>query len=94
MPPLSAGVGLYLFRGKLFIDIDYFGDGCAKVGNFLPGGALFVFEAGADLFGGLFGTVGAVWLLFSDFVLKINIVVLPPIGIFLFPGDHLFDVDK
>lgn len=53
-----------------------------------------MFEAGADLFGGLFGTVGAVWLLFSDFVLKINIVVLPPIGIFLFPGDHLFDVDK
>ena len=94
MPSLSAGVGLCLVRGKLFINVDYFGDGCAKVGHFLSGGALLVFEPGAVLSRGFFRTIGALWFLFSDSVLKINIVVLPLCCIFLFPGDHLFDVDK
>ena len=53
-----------------------------------------MFEPGADLSRGLFGAKGTLWFLFSDSVLKINIIVLPLWGIFLFLGDHLLDVDE
>ena len=53
-----------------------------------------MFEPGADRSRGFFGAKGALWFLFSDPVLKINVMVLPLWGIFLFLGDHLLDVDE